>query len=95
MGRLTEKEKHVEHNEISADIWAEYDDGELERITAMIKVDGWPVTWSLTHKNNHDYIELWNDIRGLTKDWKLAVMLIQPEFMLKFRKEIDRLTEGR
>ena len=95
MGILTEKEVYVEHNELSADIWAEYNDGKLEQITAMIKVDGWPVIWSLTHKNNHDYIELWNDIRGLTKDWKLAVMLIQPEFMLKLRKEIDRLTENR
>lgn len=95
MGVLTEKEKHVEHNELSAHLWAEYNDGKLYRITAMIKVDGWPLTWSLTHKNNHDFIELWSDIRGLTKDWKLAVMLIQPEFMLKLRKEIDRLTEGR
>ena len=91
MGILTEKELYVEHNELLAHLWAEYNDGKLERITAMIKVDGWPVTWSLTHKNNHDYIELWNDIRGLTKDWKLAVMLIQPEFMLKLRKEIDKL----
>ena len=92
MGVLTERGLHVEHNEISAELWAEYDDGKIERVTAMIKVDGWPVTWSITHKNNHDYIELWNDISGLTRDWKLAVMLIQPEFMLKLRKEIDRLT---
>ena len=92
MATLTEKESTVTYGNIKAELLAEYHNGKTDKITASITVDGYCVSWSLSH--NHGEITLWDNYAGgFTQDWKIAVSLINTDFMLKLRKEIDKLVK--
>ncbi len=93
MATLTETETKLEVGAITAQLYAEYENGKCRDIYATIDCNGWVVTWDQV-RHQHGQILLWQDGR-VTSDWKVAVDLLDKDFMLKLRKEIDKLTETR
>lgn len=89
---LTEKETKLEMGSITAQLYAEYSDGKCRDIYATIDCNGWVVTWDQV-RHQHGQIRLWDG--RFTSDWKVAVDLLDKDFMLKLRKEIDKLIENR
>lgn len=90
METLTEKETKLEVGTITAQLYAEYSNGKCRDIYATIDCNGWVVTWDQV-RHRHGQILLWDG--SFTCDWKVAVDLLDKDFMLKLRKEIDKLTE--
>lgn len=88
METLTEKETKLEVGPITAQLYAEYEDGKCRDIYATIDCNGWVVTWDQV-RHQHGQILIWGG--GFTSDWKVAVDLLDKDFMLKLRKEIDKL----
>lgn len=90
MATLTEKETKVTHGNIEGLILAEYQDGKTDRIQVELLVNGHGVTWSLGH--HHGAIPIYDGVKEqFTNDWKTMVDFVNPEFMLKLRKEMDKL----
>lgn len=93
MAKLSEKETKLEVGPITAQLYAEYEDWICSDIYATIDCNGWVVTWCNV-RHRHGHILLWQDGK-FTSDWKVAVDLLDKDFMLALRKEIDKLTETR
>ena len=89
METLTETETKLEVGPITAQLFAEYEDGKCRDIYATIDCNGWVVTWDQV-RHQHGQIILWQDGK-FTSDWKVAVDLLDKDFMLELRKEIDKL----
>ena len=92
MATLTETETKLEVGPITAQLYAEYSNGTCRDIYATIDCNGWVVTWDQV-RHQHELTLLWNG--KFTSDWKVAVDMLDKDFMLKLRKEIDKLTENR
>lgn len=90
MATLSERETKLEMGPITAQLYAEYEDGKCRDIYATIDCHGWVVTWDKV-RHQHGQIRLWDDFKGFTSDWKVAVDILDKDFMLKLRKEIDKL----
>lgn len=88
MATLTEQETKLEVGPITAQLYAEYENGKCRDIYATIDCNGWVVTWDQV-RHQHGQILLWDG--KLTSDWKVAVDLLDKDFMMKLRKEIDKL----
>ena len=93
MATLTERETKLEVGQITAQLFAEYENGKCRDIYATIDCDGWVVTWDQV-RHHQGQIILWQDGK-FTSDWKVAVNILDSDFMLQLRKEIDKLTENR
>ena len=92
MVTLTEQETKLEVGSITAHLYAEYSNGQCRDIYATIDCNGWVVIWDQV-RHQHGQIRLWDG--RFTFDWKVAVDLLDKDFMFKLRKEIDKLTETR
>ena len=93
MATLTETETKLEVGPITAQLYAEYENGKCRDIYATIDCNGWVVTWCSV-RHSHGQIILWQGGK-FTSDWKVAVDLLDKDFMWALRKEIDKLTENR
>ena len=93
MATLTETETKLEVGPITAQLFAEYSNGRCRDIYATIDCNGWVVTWDQV-RHQHGQIILWRDGK-FTFDWKVAVDMLDKDFMMELRKEIDKLTENR